>query len=235
MKPDNAAQRISTVIRITKESQDIVIHMDNPELLDHVIHMVLLDHVIRMVPLDHVIRMVLLVHATPMEEHQDPEIPMGLQIREALDLDIPSLQPKKTRSSLRGKSCILWFKNGGWKIHWRNCLIFLIKTTWTYYRSRGSYTSPGFTPGGSYKDTAFARGREQRLSSKEQEAHKAAKPGDRTSATSPFTRASFGTTFGKDTSEIHDISGDGRTITTVTTRTITCEFVSLFYWSNSWF
>ena len=131
MKPDNAVQRISTVLQITKESQDIVIHMDNPELLDHVIHMVLLDHVIRiellehvirmellehvtrMVPLDHVIRMVLLVHATPMEEHQDPEIPMGLQIREALDLDIPSLQPKKTRSSLRGISCILWFKNGG--------------------------------------------------------------------------------------------------------------------------
>ena len=122
MKPDDAVQRISTVLQITKESQDIVIHMDNPELLDHVIHMVLLDHVIRMellehvtrmVPLDHVIRMVLLVHATPMEEHQDPEIPMGLQIREALDLDIPSPQPKKTRSLLRGKSCILWFKYGG--------------------------------------------------------------------------------------------------------------------------
>ena len=131
MKPDNAVQRIITVLQITKESQDIVIHMDNPELLDHVIHMVLLDHVIRMellehvirmellehvtrmVPLDHVIRMVLLVNATPMKEHQDPEIPMGLQIREALDLDIPSLQPKKTRSLLRGKSCILWFKNGG--------------------------------------------------------------------------------------------------------------------------
>ena len=121
MKPDNAVQRISTVLRITKESQGIVIHMDNPELQDHVIHtgpldhvtrmelldhvtrMVLLDHVTRMALLDHVTLMVLLDHVTPMEEHQDLEIPMDLQIQEVLDLDIPSLQLKKTRSSLKGK------------------------------------------------------------------------------------------------------------------------------------
>ena len=118
MKPDNAEQLISMVHRITEESQDIVIHMENPEPQDHVIHMVLLEHVTRMVLLEHVTRMVLLEHVTRMvllehvtrmaplghvtrmEEHQDPEIPMGLQIQEALDLDI---QLKKTRSSPKGK------------------------------------------------------------------------------------------------------------------------------------
>ena len=136
MKPDNAGQRISMVHQITEESQDIVIHMENPELLDHVTRMVLLEHVTRMAllkhvtlmvllehvtrmaPLEHVTRMAPLEHVTRMEEHQDQEIPMGLQIREALDLDI---QLKKTRSSSKGKS-ILLCENGEQEISVVSCV-----------------------------------------------------------------------------------------------------------------